>query len=101
MNLTDLDDLLLIIWECLNSAQRLALILQIFAYELLNRFERIEIRLLASFTFLIDYVLFGKSFPPHPLSKFLTLGAAFYSVTLFLLLCIWPSHNKKAHWIRS
>lgn len=98
-NLPPLEELIHIVWPRLEPIQRLALLLQILGYDLLNRFERVEVRVLTLLAFLLNVMVFQVSLPRHILSPFITFGAAFYSAALLLMVATWPPRRKSAHWI--
>ena len=99
-NILPLEELLPLVWPRLDPVQRLALLLQIFGYDLLNRFEHIEVRVLTLLAFLLDIMVFRVSLPPHILSPFITYSTAFYSAALLLMVATWPPRHKSAHWVR-
>jgi hypothetical protein len=99
-NPPNLEELIPILWQRLNPIQRLALLLQIIGYGLLNRFESIEVRLLTLLAFMLNVLVFHESLPDHFLSPFITIGTAFYSAALLLMVATWPQRRKTAHWIK-
>lgn len=95
-----LADLIRNVWPRLNPAQRVFLLLQVFGYDLWNRFERIEVRALAALAFLLNFFFLHESIPDHPLKPFFTLATAFYSAALLLMVATWPPRKKTRHWVK-
>ena len=95
-----LEELIPLLWSTLNPVQRLALLLQIIGYDLLNRFECIEVRLLTLLAFILNLLVFHASLPEHFLSHFIAIGTAFYTAALLLMVATWPPRRKIAHWVR-
>lgn len=87
-------------WPLINPAQRLLLLAQILGYDLLNRFERMEVRVLTAFAFLLNFFLLRASIPEHPLKPFFILATAFYSAALLLMVATWPTRRRPAHYVR-
>lgn len=100
-NLPPTEELIRIAWPMLNPVQRLALLLSVFGYDLLNRFERVEVRVFTLLAFLLNVAVFSKSLPPaHVLTPFVTFATAFYSATLLLMVATWPPRRRSAHWLK-